>query len=99
MIVTGHAAQAMIEFADGSVVVIGPDCQIEVAEYAVDPAGSRWSAVLSLLAGIVRATVQPAEGGRLEIRTQTAVASPRSTDWLVDAAAEGRTRTSLNSRH
>src|SRR3546814_9463334 len=41
MIVTGHASQAMIEFADGSVVVIGPDCQIEVAEYAVDPAGSR----------------------------------------------------------
>ncbi|HET8729063.1 MAG TPA: hypothetical protein VFO41_16295, partial [Alphaproteobacteria bacterium] len=58
VIVTGRDAQLLVEFADGSTVAISADCQIRIDDYLIAPDGSRWSAVLSLLAGAVRAMVQ-----------------------------------------
>lgn len=75
-----------IEFADGSSVVLGPDCALSIDEFTTDLKGGRLSAALTLLQGIVRAIVNPAQAGGFEVRTETAIASARSTDWTVEVA-------------
>lgn len=75
-----------IEFTDGSSVVLGPGCALSIDEFTTDPKGGRLSAALTLLQGIVRAVVNPAQAGGFEVRTETAIASARSTDWTVEVA-------------
>jgi hypothetical protein len=84
-IATGPEARVEILCADGSSIVIGPDSAVSVAAYA--PAeGGAGRALLDLIQGILRVTLS----GRTpwqsyEVRSATAVASVRSTDWIVDA--------------
>lgn len=85
-VTTGAETRLTIEFTDGSSVVLGPGCALSIEEFTTDPKGGRLSAVLSLLRGIVRAIVNPAQAGGFEVRTETAIASARSTDWTVEVA-------------
>lgn len=84
-IATGPEARVEILCADGSSIVVGPDSTVSVAAYA--PAeGGAGRALLDLIQGILRVTLS----GRTpwqsyEVRSATAVASVRSTDWIVDA--------------
>jgi hypothetical protein len=91
---TGPTAKVRLEFADGLVVVVGPGTEVGVDEY-LRPAGggSGLELVLGLLVGIVR-LIGPAEAGgarRAQVRTPSAIASARSTEWIVDATPEGAT--------
>ncbi|MGF1641605.1 MAG: FecR domain-containing protein, partial [Rhodospirillales bacterium] len=87
------AADGRVEIAgrDGTVLVIGPASEIVVAEYAVDVRGLRLRAVLSLLGGVLRATVAAAaDGAGFDVETRVAVASVRATDWVVESETPDR---------
>jgi hypothetical protein len=85
-IVTAADGRVEIAFRDRTVVVVGPGSEIIVADYVVDAADGRLRGLLSLIGGILRATVARAsDGGRFEVETRVAVASVRSTDWIVEA--------------
>ena len=76
---TGEDARVEIELEGGVRLVLGPDSRMVVPEQA-----SRTISVIDLLMGIVRATL-PDEGvGGFMVRGRTAVASVRSTDWIVE---------------
>ncbi|WP_374367690.1 FecR domain-containing protein [Dongia sp.] len=80
---TGPDGRAEITFSDGSVLTVGPDSEVALSAFAPDPQAS--NAVIDLLSGIVRVTVNKAtEWGRFDVRTSTAVASVRGTDYLVE---------------
>lgn len=84
---TGSDGRAEVTFTDGSVLTVGPDSEVAVAFFA--PEASESVALLDLLSGIARMTVNKATAwGRFEVRTTTAVASVRGTDYLVEAAPE-----------
>ena len=85
---TGADSRAEITFDDNSVMTVGPDSEVAVASFA--PAAEESNAILDLLAGIVRVTVNAAtDWGRFEVRTTTAVASVRGTDYLVELNEKG----------
>lgn len=80
---TGADGRAEVTFTDGSVLTVGPDSEVAISSFAPDPQES--NAVMDLLSGIVRVTVNKATGwGRFDVRTTTAVASVRGTDYLVE---------------
>ncbi|WP_374652465.1 FecR domain-containing protein [Dongia sp.] len=90
-------SRAEVTFSDGSVLTIGPASEVAIAFFAPEPSESH--ALLDLVSGIARLTVNKATSwGRFEVRTTTAVASVRGTDYLVEAlpgksavfVAEGR---------
>jgi hypothetical protein len=86
-VVTGADGRAEINGIDGSTLVVGPASQIVMTTYAVAANGVR-SVLLDLVEGILRFITQPAPGGyEYQVRTPTAVASVRSTEWIVDAGA------------
>ena len=86
-IFTYHDARVKLRFADGTVVAVGADSRLIVVEYLDE--GSTAQRVLDLVQGILRATVSAVRGEeRFDIRTRTAVASARSTDWMVEAKAD-----------
>lgn len=85
---TGADSRAEVTFIDGSILTVGPESEVVVATFAPDPEES--NAVLDLLAGIVRVTVNKAtDWGRFDVRTTTAVASVRGTDYLVESNEAG----------
>lgn len=84
-VVTAADGRAEIAFRDRTVLVIGPASEVIIADYQVDGGGHRLRALLSLLGGILRSTVAEApEGGTFDVETRVAVASVRSTDWVVE---------------
>ena len=86
---TGADSRALIDCADGLQIAIGPGTEMAVRSFVTDePGGIR--VVLGLLQGITRLIGGLVEGGRsIEIDTRTAVASVRSTEWLVESTAKG----------
>lgn len=84
-VLTDKDSRAKIRFIDGTVVTVGAGSELYIAEYAAT-AGARESSLLSLLRGILRAAVAPHPGNpRFEVETRVAVASVRSTDFVVEA--------------
>lgn len=90
-IVTSGLARLRLEFADGSVLAIGPGTVVEVSDYAVSDRGVL-DATLDLVIGILRAAV-PGDrpGGDFDVTTQAAVASVRSTEWTVEVGEDPHT--------
>jgi len=76
---TGEDARVEIELEGGVRLVLGPDSRLVVPEQA-----SRAISVVDLLMGIVRATLPESGVGGFMIRGRTAVASVRSTEWIVE---------------
>ena len=85
-IVTAADGRVELALRDRTVLVVGPASEIVVADYALDNAGGRLRGLLSLIGGILRATVtKGTDGGGFDVETRVAVASVRSTDWIVEA--------------
>jgi hypothetical protein len=83
-VVTGAGSKVVIRFEDGSLCTIGPDSELVVADLAATAGG--W---LELVRGIVRLILAPsARSTEAGVRTRAAVASVRSTDFIVDAALD-----------
>ena len=101
-IVTGDAARVEIRCEDGSIIVVGDRSSVSLATFVTPPTRrGGWVGVLSMIEGILRVTLPSRNRwNRLETVTDTAVASARSTAWIVDArrdttgvfAIEGRVR-------
>ena len=81
-----------IEFLDGSVVTIGADSIVIVAEYAVGEGESDLGRTLSLILGALRAVVA-GDGAPpvFEVETRAAVAAARSTEWAMEVDREDHT--------
>ncbi|MBK8160700.1 MAG: FecR domain-containing protein [Rhodospirillaceae bacterium] len=84
---TAADSRAEVTFTDGSVLTVGPNSDVAVSFFA--PEANESAAILDLVSGIARMTVNKATAwGRFEVRTTTAVASVRGTDYLVEALPE-----------
>ena len=85
---TGPEARALILCDDGLRIALGPDTEMAVRSLVADPGGT--SMAFGLLRGITRLIGGAVAGGRsIEIDTRTAVASVRSTEWVVESNAKG----------
>jgi len=75
---------------DGSSFVIGERCSVSLTAFDGAGDGGGASALVDLIEGILRLALspQPAWNG-LEVRTATAIAAVRSTEWIVESAPEG----------
>jgi hypothetical protein len=85
-IYTYKDAGVKLRFVDGTVVAAGADSRLIVAEYMGEE--STAGRVIELLQGILRATISRVRRGGFDVRTRTAVASARSTDWMVEAKSD-----------
>lgn len=85
-VVTGEAARVEIRCEDGSTIVVGDRSSVSLATLVTPPGQRGWVGVLSMIEGILRVTLPGTKRwNRLETMTETAVASARSTAWIVDA--------------
>jgi hypothetical protein len=88
-LVTGPEARVRVKFGDGSVLIVGANTRVEVDTYAPVATEAPVARILRLLGGIVRAQAPTSGDDRgFEIRTRMAVASVRSTEWIVQATVE-----------
>jgi hypothetical protein len=75
---------------DGSVVSVAEGSRMTIGAYAVNGAGQRENAHLSLGQGLLRAVVAPVERpASFEVETAVGTAAVRSTDWFVEASGGG----------
>lgn len=87
---TGADARALLVSPTGLEVTIGDRSEVAVAKWLATPDGGRLETILRLMSGIVRLVGEPRPGLRkVEVETRTAVASVRSTDWLVEVTPAG----------
>ena len=76
-----------LRMTDGSVVSVAEGSRVTVSAYAVNAAGQREGAHLSLGQGLMRAVVAPVERpASFEVETAVGTAAVRSTDWFVEAS-------------
>jgi hypothetical protein len=79
-----------LRMADGSVVSVAEGSRVTIGAYAVNAAGQRENAHLSLGQGLLRAVVAPVERpASFEVETAVGTAAVRSTDWFVEAQGGG----------
>lgn len=83
-IITGNNARLRLTCSGGVDATIGPDSSLSVSQVAA--AGTADGALLDLIRGILRITLDPAiSRSGFEVRTPTAVAAARSTMWITEA--------------
>ena len=86
---TGLDSRLLISCADGLQITIGPATKRPCTAFRQQP-GHPLEVVLGLLQGIARLVGAAIPGGRtIEIDTRTAIASVRSTEWLLESTAKG----------
>jgi hypothetical protein len=94
---TAGDGRMRLNFRDGTVVAIGPNSRVLVLHYldTLGGADSR-TPLLELFVGILRATVPDVGSLGWTLETRAAVASSRSTDWIVEAGeVEGTPNTAV----
>jgi hypothetical protein len=90
-----EAGKAKLLLNDGSIVSLGEHSRLMLVHYQSVANGR--STLLRLFDGVIRIFVNRATaGGAFEIRTETAVAAVRGTDWLMEAVP-GRTGVAIIS--
>jgi ferric-dicitrate binding protein FerR (iron transport regulator) len=82
-IVTGAYTRVRIVCDDGAVVTIGTETELNL-ENLVSTFRSRQSVAMQLINGVVGLFVPRLDKGGFEVRTPVAIASVRSTEWLVE---------------
>ncbi len=76
-----------LRMGDGSVISVAAGSRMTIGAYAVNAAGQRENAHLSLGQGLLRAVVAPVEHpASFEVETAVGTAAVRSTDWFVEAS-------------
>jgi hypothetical protein len=87
---TGPDSRLLISCADGLQITIGPATELAMRRYLADQPGHPLEIVLGLLQGIARLVGAAIPQGRtVEIDTRTAIASVRSTQWLLESTDKG----------
>ncbi|MEX1109954.1 MAG: FecR family protein [Dongiaceae bacterium] len=80
---TGSDARIQIELEGGAVLTLGADSELLIPAQA-----ARSVSIVDLLLGIVRAVLPESAGSGFLVRGRTAVASVRSTEWIVETSPE-----------
>lgn len=86
-VITGRGGRLEILATDGTTIAIGEQTAVVLTRFLAPSGGRRGRGLLDLLEGILRIRL-PGSWDRFDVTTGTAVASVRSTDWFVDAAAD-----------
>ena len=81
---TGPNSRVALLCDDGTTITVGPDTEIALAEL-VGESGPERNVLLRLLRGIVGIIAPNQTWKRFEVETSLAVASVRSTEWLVES--------------
>ncbi len=81
-ILTFPDARVRLRFADGTLVTIGPNSRCLVAFHRRD--AEREGDILRLIEGILRIFTAEAASEAIKVRTRSAIASPRGTEWIVE---------------
>lgn len=84
-VITGAESRAKIVMVDNNEINVSPDSQIEIQNYEFDPAAGKKNVLLNVIYGKVRNKVEQKYDGKtskFEIKTPTAVAGVRGTDFL-----------------
>jgi ferric-dicitrate binding protein FerR (iron transport regulator) len=97
---TGADSRARIVLLDGSVLNLGKQAQITIAEATTDESGRAVRAVIQLHAGALEAAVGPdytRPGAAFDVKTQTALATVSGTEFVAsyDPVAEVSTVTGV----
>ena len=82
-IATGLDSRVNIRCDDGITVTIGPGTEVNL-ERLVGPSGPESSTIVQLVRGIVGIIAPNGTWGLFQVRTPVAIASVRSTEWLVE---------------
>lgn len=85
-ILTDDDARVAIALGEGGRAVLGGATAAVLRFFNTKPGGGR-SGLFELLRGILRVALRPGPDTAVEVTTQTAIASVRSTEWIVDANA------------
>ena len=87
---TGADGRVVVESDAGLKLVIGAASEVRVRRWLVEQQQSRIDIALGMVTGILRLLGEPTDKSRsVEVQTRAAVASVRSTEWVVDATAAG----------
>jgi hypothetical protein len=86
-IVTGPGGRLEIVGSDGTTITVGEQTTLVLTRFLAPSGGRHGNGLLDLLEGILRIRL-PGTWDRFDVQTGTAVASVRSTEWLVDANAD-----------
>lgn len=78
---TGPATRLEVSCDGGIVVTIGPDSHVDLGEFRTGPASSVF---MQLVVGIMGIVAPPRAKGLLAVQTPVAIASVRSTEWLIE---------------
>jgi len=85
--IVSAAGKAQIGLLDGTIISVGENSRVRVADYDASGAGTR--ARLGLVSGVLRLLVNKiSPSGHFEVETETAVAAVRGTDWVIEATPE-----------
>src|SRR3954451_215386 len=86
-ILTGHNGRVVIEGQGGLRLVVGPGSDLRMQRWLFEPQRNRLEGVLGLVTGVLRLFVTDNTDRSVEVETRAAVASVRSTEWIVQATA------------
>lgn len=82
-VLTDQSSRVRIACNDGTVITVGVSTEVNIEEL-VGPMGRGRNVVLQLIDGIVGLLAEERTWNRFEVRTPVAIASVRSTRWLVE---------------
>ena len=81
------SGKAKIALRDGSIISIGENSRVRLADYAGK--GSSAKITIQLFSGVLRPLVsRTTSSGSFEVETETAIAAVRGTDWVIEATPE-----------
>lgn len=85
--IVSRNGKARIVLDDGTVVSVGENTRVQIAEYERPSTGIR--ARLALVSGALRLLVAKiTPDGNFEVETETAIAAVRGTEWIIEATSE-----------
>jgi hypothetical protein len=86
-VIVSGAGKAKIGLNDGTVICVGENTRVHIAEYQSVSNGLKTR--LDLNWGVLRLLVnRSGGGGQFEVESETAVAAVRGTDWLIEVTPE-----------
>jgi hypothetical protein len=84
-VTTGRDGKLLLQCSGGLSVVIGPGTTLVLRRFQAERGGGLLDAIFELVTGITRLVGESLPGGSVvTVTTETAIASVRSTDWLLD---------------
>lgn len=94
IILTGKDSRAKIVMVDNNELNVSPESQLEIQQYEYDPGAGKKEVLLNVIYGKVRSKVEQKYDGKtskFQIKTPSAVAGVRGTDFLTSFNAANKT--------